>query len=138
VAGESAKFALPEVKLAMLPGAGGTQRLPRAIGKAKAMDMCLSGRVLDAQEADRYGLVSRVVPDAELMDSALALAEQIAAYSLPALMAIKAAVNRAWESPLTEGILFERHALYERFASVDAHEGMHAFLDKRAPDFQHR
>jgi cyclohex-1-ene-1-carboxyl-CoA hydratase len=138
VAGESAKFALPEVKLAMLPGAGGTQRLPRAIGKAKAMDMCLSGRMLDAQEADRYGLVSRVVPDAELMDSALALAERIAGFSLPALMAIKAAVNRAWESPLTEGILFERHALYERFASADAHEGMHAFLDKRAPDFQHR
>ncbi len=138
VAGKSAKFALPEVKLALLPGAGGTQRLPRAIGKAKAMDMCLSARVLDAQEADRYGLVSRVVPDAELLDHTLALAAQIAAFSLPALMAIKAAVNRAWESPLSEGILFERHALYERFASADAHEGMHAFLDKRAPEIQHR
>jgi cyclohex-1-ene-1-carboxyl-CoA hydratase len=138
VAAESAKFALPEIKLAMLPGAGGTQRLPRAIGKAKAMDMCLSARTLDAQEADRCGLVSRVVPDAELMDRTLALAEQIAAFSLPALMAIKASVNRAWESPLSEGILFERHALYERFASADAHEGMHAFLDKRAPAFQHR
>jgi len=138
VAAESAKFALPEIKLAMLPGAGGTQRLPRAIGKAKAMDMCLSARTLDAAEADRYGLVSRVVPDAELRDHTLALAEQIAGFSLPALMAIKAAVNRAWESPLTEGILFERHALYERFASADAHEGMHAFLDKRAPEFQHR
>jgi enoyl-CoA hydratase len=138
VAAESAKFALPEIKLAMLPGAGGTQRLPRAIGKAKAMDMCLSARMLDAQEADRYGLVSRVVPDAELLDRTLALAEQIAAFSSPALMAIKASVNRAWESPLTEGILFERHALYERFASADAHEGMRAFLGKRTPLFQHR
>jgi enoyl-CoA hydratase len=138
VAAESARFALPEIKLAMLPGAGGTQRLPRAIGKAKAMDMCLSARTLDAQDADRYGLVSRVVPDAELLDQTLSLANKIAGFSLPALMAIKAAVNRAWESPLTEGILFERHALYERFASADAHEGMHAFLDKRSPDFQHR
>lgn len=138
VAAESARFALPEVKLAMLPGAGGTQRLPRAIGKAKAMDMCLSARMLDAQEADRYGLVSRVVPDTELLERTLALAEQIATYSLPALMAIKVSVNRAWESPLTEGILFERHLLYERFASADAHEGMHAFLDKRSPAFQHR
>lgn len=138
VAAESARFALPEIKLAMLPGAGGTQRLPRAIGKAKAMDMCLSARMLDAQEADRYGLVSRVVPDAELLDRTLTLAAQIAGFSLPALMAIKASINRAWESPLTEGILFERHALYERFASADAHEGMHAFLDKRAPAFEHR
>jgi cyclohex-1-ene-1-carboxyl-CoA hydratase len=138
VAAESAKFALPEVKLAMLPGAGGTQRLPRAIGKAKAMDMCLSARVLDAQEADRYGLVSRVVPDAELLAHTLALATRIAGFSLPALMAIKASVNRAWESPLSEGIVFERQALYGRFASADAHEGMHAFLDKRTPVFQHR
>ena len=138
VAAESARFALPEIKLAMLPGAGGTQRLPRAIGKAKAMDMCLSARMLDAQEADRYGLVSRVVPDAELLDRTLTLAAQIAGFSLPALMAIKASINRAWESTLTEGILFERHALYERFASADAHEGMHAFLDKRAPAFEHR
>jgi len=138
VAAESARFALPEIKLAMLPGAGGTQRLPRAIGKAKAMDMCLSARMLDAQEADRYGLISRVVPDADLLDQTLVLAEKIAGFSLPALMAIKASVNRAWESPLAEGILFERHALYERFASADAHEGMHAFLGKRSPEFQHR
>lgn len=138
VAAESAQFALPEVKLAMLPGAGGTQRLPRAVGKAKAMDMCLSARVLNAVEADRYGLVSRVVPDNELLDHTLALADKIAGFSLPALMAIKASVNRAWESPLSEGILFERHALYERFASADAHEGMHAFLEKRQPRFQHR
>ena len=138
VAAESARFALPEIKLAMLPGAGGTQRLPRAIGKAKAMDMCLSARTLDAHEADRYGLVSRVVADTDVLAHTLALATQIAGFSLPALMAIKASVNRAWESPLTEGILFERHALYERFASADAHEGMHAFIDKRTPVFEHR
>ena len=138
VAAESARFALPEIKLAMMPGAGGTQRLPRAVGKAKAMDMCLSARMLDAQEADRYGLVSRVVPDAELLDRTLALATQIAGYSLPALLAIKESVNRAWESSLAEGILFERRELHARFASADAKEGMHAFLDKRKPAFQHR
>ena len=138
IAAESAQFALPEIKLAMLPGAGGTQRLPRAIGKAKAMDMCLSARMLNAEEADRYGLVSRVVPDAELQAVTLKLATQIAGYSLPALMAIKESVNRAHEASLTEGILFERRALHARFASADAHEGMHAFLDKRKPVFQHR
>jgi enoyl-CoA hydratase len=122
----------------MLPGAGGTQRLPRAVGKAKAMDMCLSARMLDAQEADRYGLVSRVVPDAELFERTLALATQIAGYSLPALLAIKESVNRAWESSLAEGILFERRELHARFASADAKEGMQAFLDKRKPAFQHR
>ena len=138
VAAESARFALPEIKLAMMPGAGGTQRLPRAVGKAKAMDMCLSARMLDAQEADRYGLVSRVVPAAELFERTLALATQIAGYSLPALLAIKESVNRAWESSLAEGILFERRELHARFASADAKEGMHAFLDKRKPAFQHR
>ena len=138
IAAESAQFALPEIKLAMLPGAGGTQRLPRAIGKAKAMDMCLSARTLKAEEADRYGLVSRVVTDADLQATALKLATQIAGYSLPALMAIKESVNRAWESSLSEGILFERRELHARFASADAHEGMHAFLEKRKPDFQHR
>ena len=138
IAAEYAQFDLPEIKLAMLPGAGGTQRLPRAIGKAKAMDMCLSARTLKAEEADRYGLVSRVVPDTELQATALQLATQIAGYSLPALMAIKESVNRAWESSLSEGILFERRELHARFASADAHEGMHAFLEKRKPDFQHR
>jgi enoyl-CoA hydratase len=138
IAAESAKFALPEVKLAMLPGAGGTQRLPRAIGKAKAMDLCLSARVLDAAEADRYGLVSRVVPDEQLLPTTLALATQIAGYSLPALLAIKESVNRAYESPLSEGIGFERRQLHARFASDDAHEGMRAFLDKRKPNFTHR
>ncbi|MFZ2305875.1 MAG: enoyl-CoA hydratase [Rhodoferax sp.] len=138
VAAESAQFALPEVKLAVLPGAGGTQRLPRAIGKAKAMDMCLSARTLSAQEADRYGLVSRVVANEQLMTETMALAERIAGYSLPALMAIKESVNRAWESSLTEGVLFERRQLHARFASADAHEGMHAFLEKRKPAFSHR
>ena len=137
VAAESAQFALPEIKLAMLPGAGGTQRLPRAIGKAKAMDMCLSARTLNAQEADRYGLVSRVVANEQLMTETMALAARIASYSLPALMAIKASVNRAWESSLTEGISYERRELYARFASADAHEGMHAFLEKRKPAFSH-
>ncbi|ABM37437.1 enoyl-CoA hydratase [Polaromonas naphthalenivorans] len=138
IAGESARFALPEIKLAMLPGAGGTQRLPRAIGKAKAMDMCLSARMLGADEADRYGLVSRVVPDEQLLEQTLALAAKIASYSLPALMAIKESVNRSWESSLTEGILYERRELHARFASQDAHEGMHAFLSKRTPVFEHR
>jgi len=138
IAADSAQFALPEIKLAMLPGAGGTQRLPRAIGKAKAMDLCLSARMLDAAEADRYGLVSRVVADALLLSETMALAARIAGYSLPALMAIKESVNRAWETPLSEGITFERRQLHARFASEDAHEGMHAFLAKRRPVFQHR
>ena len=138
VAADSANFALPEVKLAMLPGAGGTQRLPRAIGKAKAMDMCLSARMLSAEEADRCGLVSRVVSDDRLLDEALALAQRIAGFSGPALQAIKESVNRAYESPLAEGMLFERRALHARFASEDAHEGMRAFLGKRKPNFQHR
>lgn len=138
IAADTAKFALPEIKLAMLPGAGGTQRLPRAIGKAKAMDLCLSARTLDADEADRYGLVSRVVPADALMETTLALASTIAGYSLPALMAIKESVNRAHEGSLTEGIGFERRALHARFASADAHEGMRAFLDKRKPVFTHR
>jgi enoyl-CoA hydratase len=137
IAAQSAKFALPEVKLAMLPGAGGTQRLPRAIGKAKAMDMCLSARTLDAEEADRYGLVSRVVPDDQLQQSALALATRIAGFSLPALMAIKESVNCAYEASLSEGITFERRQMHARFASVDAHEGMKAFLEKRTPVFRH-
>jgi cyclohex-1-ene-1-carboxyl-CoA hydratase len=102
------------------------------------MDMCLSARTLDAAEADRCGLVSRVVADARLAEESLALATQIAGYSLPALMAIKESVNRAHESPLSEGILFERRQLHARFASDDAHEGMKAFLDKRKPQFSHR
>jgi cyclohex-1-ene-1-carboxyl-CoA hydratase len=137
VAADSARFALPEVKLAMLPGAGGTQRLPRAIGKAKAMDMCLSGRILSAREADQYGLVSRVVPDAELLTQTMQLASQIAGFSAPALAAIKDCVNRAYESSLAEGIGYERQQLYARFATHDAPEGLKAFVAKRQPDFQH-
>jgi len=138
VAADNAKFALPEIKLAMMPGAGGTQRLPRAVGKAKAMDMCLSARTLDAAEADRYGLVSRVVPAERLYDETLALATTIAGFSLPALMVIKESVNRAYEGSLAEGIGFERRQLHARFASDDAHEGMKAFLEKRKPVFGHR
>lgn len=137
VAATSAQFGLPEIQLALLPGAGGTQRLPRAIGKAKAMDMCLSARLLSAEEADRYGLVSRVVADEELLAHTQALAARMARFSAPALMAIKESVDRAWEGSLTEGILFERRALYARFASADAQEGMRAFLHKRAPVFTH-
>jgi enoyl-CoA hydratase len=138
IAADNARFALPEIKLALLPGAGGTQRLPRAIGKAKAMDMCLSGRMMNADEAERGGLVSRVVPAESLRQESLALARTLAAYSAPALMAIKESVNRAFEASLTEGILFERRQLHSRFASDDAHEGMKAFLDKRPANFKHR
>jgi len=138
VAGRGAKFGLPEIKLGLLPGAGGTQRLPRAIGKAKAMDMCLSARMLDAEEADRYGLVSRVVDDASLREEALALAASVASFSASALMALKECVNRAFESPLAEGILFERRELHARFATPDAHEGMRAFMEKRRPIFEHQ
>jgi enoyl-CoA hydratase len=138
IAADNARFGLPEIKLALLPGAGGTQRLPRAIGKAKAMDMCLSARLLDAAEADRAGLVSRVVPTAELMEKTLELANKIASFSAPALMVVKESINRAWESSLAEGILFERRELYARFASADAREGISAFLEKRSPNFYHK
>lgn len=138
VAGRGAKFGLPEIKLGLLPGAGGTQRLPRAIGKAKAMDMCLSARMLDAEEADRYGLVSRVVDDEALREETLALAASVASFSASALMALKECVNRAFESPLAEGILFERRELHARFATPDAHEGMRAFMEKRRPIFEHQ
>ncbi|NPU66378.1 MULTISPECIES: enoyl-CoA hydratase [Bradyrhizobium] len=138
VAGRSAKFGLPEIKLGLLPGAGGTQRLPRAIGKAKAMDMCLSARTLDADEADRYGLVARVVDDERLREETMRLASTIASFSAPALMALKECVNRAFEQPLSEGTLFERRELHARFAAADAREGMKAFLDKRKPVFVHR
>ena len=138
IAADTAKFGQPEIKLGIVPGAGGTQRLPRAIGKAKAMDMCLSGRTMDAAEAERSGLVSRVVPAHALRDASIALATTIAGYSLPALQAIKESVNRAYESSLSEGILFERRQLHARFASEDAPEGMKAFLEKRKPAFTHR
>ena len=138
IAAENAKFGQPEVNLGVMPGSGGTQRLPRAAGKAKAMDLCLTARMMDAQEAERAGLVSRVVPLEKLMDEAMAVAEKIAGYSLPVVMMIKESVNRAYETPLSEGILFERRVFHSQFALEDQKEGMAAFLEKRKPKFKHR
>jgi enoyl-CoA hydratase len=137
-AAENALFGLPEVKLGALPGAGGTQRLPRAVGKAKAMDLCLTGRFMDAAEAEKCGLVARVFPTATLIDETLAVAKTIAGYSLPALMMIKECINRAFESPLAEGLLFERRTFHASFALEDQKEGMTAFLEKRAARFKNR
>jgi enoyl-CoA hydratase len=138
IAAEGARFGQPEIKLGVIPGAGGTQRLPRAVGKAKAMDLVLTARMMDAQEAERSGLVSRVVPGERLLDEALAAAAQIAEFSLPSVMMAKEAVNRAFEAPLAEGILFERRAFHALFATLDQKEGMAAFVDKRKPKFEHR
>jgi enoyl-CoA hydratase len=138
IAAESAKFGQPEITLGVLPGSGGTQRLPRAVGKAKAMDLCLTARMMDAQEAERAGLVSRVVPNDKLMAEAMAVAEKIAANSLPAAMLVKEAINRAYESTLSEGVLFERRLFHAAFALDDQKEGMAAFLEKRKPKFTHR
>jgi enoyl-CoA hydratase len=138
IAAENAKFGQPEVNLGIVPGAGGTQRLPRAVGKAKAMDMCLTARMIDAAEAERSGLVSRVVPLEKLMEEAMAVADKIAAYSLPVVMMIKESVNRAYESSLTEGILFERRVFHSGFALADQKEGMAAFAEKRKPVFKNR
>ena len=138
IAAESAKFGQPEIKLGIIPGAGGTQRLPRAVGKAKAMDLVLSARMMDAAEAERAGLVSRVVLAESLLDEALKTGASIASFSLPAVMMAKEAVNRAYELPLTEGILFERRLFHSLFATADQKEGMAAFVEKRAPRFEHR
>jgi enoyl-CoA hydratase len=138
IAAENARFGQPEVNLGVMPGAGGTQRLPRAVGKAKAMDVCLTGRMMDAQEAERAGLVSRVVPLDKLMDEALAVADKIAGYSLPVVMMIKESINRAYESTLAEGVLFERRLFHSQFALADQKEGMAAFLEKRKPTFKNR
>jgi enoyl-CoA hydratase len=138
IAADTAKFGQPEIKIGIFPGAGGTQRLPRAISKSKAMDLILTGRMMDAAEAERAGLVSRVVPAAELLDTAIAAAETICSYSAPSVMMAKECVNRAWESPLAEGILFERRSFHAVFATHDQKEGMNAFLEKRAPRFEHR
>jgi enoyl-CoA hydratase len=138
IAAESAKFGQPEINLGILPGSGGTQRLPRAVGKAKAMDMCLTARMMDAAEAERAGLVSRVVPNDKLMDEAMAAAEKIASYSLPVVMMIKESVNRAYESTLSEGVLFERRLFHAAFALEDQKEGMAAFVEKRKPRFRNR
>jgi len=138
IAAENAKFGQPEVNLGILPGAGGTQRLPRALGKAKAMDLCLTARMMDAAEAERAGLVSRVVPIEKLMEEALAVAGKIASYSLPVVMMIKESVNAAYESTLAEGVHFERRLFHAAFALADQKEGMAAFVAKRKPDFKHR
>ncbi|MFO7747851.1 MAG: enoyl-CoA hydratase [Orrella sp.] len=138
IASDTAKFGQPEIKLGILPGAGGSQRLPRAIGKAKAMDMVLTGRMMDAAEAERSGLVSRVVATDRLMAEAVEVATVIGSMSLPSVMMAKESVNRAWESPLSEGLLFERRAFHSLFGTEDQKEGMKAFLEKRAPAFKHK
>ena len=135
IAAESAKFGQPEVSLGILPGAGGTQRLPRAVGKAKAMDMCLTGRMMDAKEAELAGLVSRIVPVEKLLEEAVTAAEKIASFSLPVTMMIKECVNRAFESSLTEGLLFERREFHAAFATSDQKEGMAAFVEKLKAKF---
>ena len=138
IAAESAKFGQPEINLGTFPGAGGTQRLPRAVGKAKAMDLCLTARTMDAAEAERAGLVSRVVPADKLLEEAMAVAERIASYSLPVAMMVKEAINRAYETTLAEGVRFERRLFHATFALADQKEGMAAFVEKRKPDFRHR
>ena len=138
LAGENARFGQPEINLGVLPGMGGTQRLARAVGKAKAMEMCLTGRLIDADEAERAGLVARVVPTEKLLDEALAAAASIAAKSLPVAMMVKESVNRAFEVSLAEGIRFERRVFHAAFASEDQKEGMSAFIDKREARFKGR
>jgi enoyl-CoA hydratase len=138
IAAESARFGQPEIKLGIIPGAGGTQRLPRAVGKAKAMDLSLTARMMDAAEAERAGLVSRVVANERLLDEALGAAATIAGFSLPAVMMVKECINRAYEVPLAEGILFERRLFHSLFATGDQKEGMAAFVEKRAANFKHR
>lgn len=138
IAGDNAKFGQPEIKLGIIPGAGGTQRLPRAIGKAKAMDMALTGRMMTAAEAEVAGLVARVVPADKLIEEVQAIADLIGTYSLPTVLMVKECINRAWELPLSEGMLFERRAFHSLFATADQKEGMAAFLEKRAPTFSHR
>lgn len=138
IAADSAKFGQPEIRLGIIPGAGGTQRLPRAVGKSKAMDLVLTGRMMDAQEAERAGLVARIVPADRLLDEAFSVANAICEYSLPAVMMAKESVNRAYESSLAEGILFERRNFHSLFGTEDQKEGMQAFLGKRKPAFKHR
>ena len=138
IAADTAKFGQPEITIGTIPGMGGTQRLPRAVGKAKAMDLCLTGRMMDAAEAERAGLVARVVPADKLMDETLAIATKIASFSLPVVLKVKESVNRAYESSLTEGLLFERREFHATFGLDDQKEGMKAFVEKRKPAFKHR
>jgi enoyl-CoA hydratase len=137
-AADTAKFGQPEIKLGVMPGAGGTQRLPRAVSKAKAMDMCLTARLMDADEAERAGLVSRVLPADKLLDEAIAAAATISEFSLPAVMMVKESVNRAYETTLAEGVQFERRLFHSLFATEDQKEGMAAFVEKRKAVFKHR
>ncbi len=136
IAADNAKFGQPEIKLGTIPGAGGTQRLPRAVSKSKAMDLCLTARMMDAAEAERAGLVSRVVPLEKMFDEALAAATVIAAMSLPSVMMIKESINRAYEVTLSEGVLFERRLFHSTFGTEDQKEGMAAFVEKRPPVFR--
>ncbi|RZL65662.1 MAG: enoyl-CoA hydratase [Variovorax sp.] len=138
IADDTARFGQPEIRVGVMPGAGGTQRLARFIGKSKAMEMCLSGRMMDAAEAERCGLVSRVVPAAELLEDALRTAETIASHSMPLVMMTKEAVNRAYETTLSEGVRVERRLAQSVFAFEDQREGAAAFIEKRPPNYQHR
>jgi len=138
IAGDNAKFSQPEVTIGAMPGAGGSQRMPRFIGKSKAMDLCLTGRMMDAEEAERCGLVSRVVPADDLKDEAIKVAKTIASMSRPITMMIKESVNRAYEVPLTEGVRFERRVFHSVFATEDPKEGMSAFVEKRKPAFRNK
>jgi enoyl-CoA hydratase len=138
IAADSARFGQPEIKLGIIPGAGGTQRLPRAVGKAKAMDMVLTGRMMDAAEAERAGLVSRVVPAERLLDEALGVAATLCSLGGPSLMMAKACVNRAFEGGLAEGVGYERHVFHSLFGTADQQEGMEAFVAKRKAVFTHR
>ncbi|ALG68383.1 enoyl-CoA hydratase [Beggiatoa leptomitoformis] len=138
IAAENAKFGQPEINLGIIPGAGGTQRLTRLIGKSKAMEMCLTGRLMDAQEAERAGLVSRIVPTDKLLAEVMNTAAQMAKLSQPVVMMAKECVNRAYESSLTEGLLFERRVFHATFALEDQKEGMSAFIEKRTPNFNHQ
>lgn len=138
IAADTAKFGQPEIKLGVMPGAGGTQRLIRQVGKAKAMELCLTGRMMDAAEAERANLVARVVPAASLIDEAMKTAETIASMSLPIAMMTKETINRAYETSLNEGMRFERRVFHSQFAVADQTEGMAAFVEKRKPNFEHR
>lgn len=138
IAADNAKFGQPEIKLGVIPGIGGTQRLTHAVGKAKAMDLILTGRMMDAAEAEKSGLVARVVPAANLMDEAMKIADTIANMSLPSVLAAKEAVNRAFESGLSEGVVFERRIFHALFATEDQKEGMKAFVEKRAPKWKNK